>query len=161
MVSTRPLISNSSCPCTNPCGIYWARQLQLLSQSLWCYVFYCHYYNNSYYFTPRKFFAPALADGLSLSDSTSLHVPRTLLSILADLNNTGVWIVPIHSFKLFNSPVKSFQTAASSPITIDITVLFMFHSFLSFLARSKNVSFFSLSLIFISVFFFFFFVNYH
>ena len=43
------------------------------------------------------FFTPALADGFhwSLSDSKSLQVFRTLLSILVDLNNAVVWMSPL------------------------------------------------------------------
>ena len=46
---------------------------------------------------------------------------------------------------------KPFQTSSSTPITIGITTNFMFHSFLSSLARSKYFSLFLLSLIFHSV----------
>ena len=53
---------------------------------------------------------------------------------------------PIFNFSslLFNP----LGTVLSAPIKFDITVTLMFHSFLSFLARSKYLSFFSLSLIF-------------
>ena len=60
----------------------------------------------------------------------------------------------------------------SAPITIDITVTFMLHSFFSSLAKSKYLSLFSLSFSFtlwlagtaksaIRQFLFFFFVDYH
>ena len=39
-----------------------------------------------------EFFAPAFAEGFSL-ESEWQQVTRTLLSILADLNNTVVWMV--------------------------------------------------------------------
>ena len=67
----------------------------------------------------------------SLSDSKSLQVSRTLLSILADLNNAVVWMVstlPLisKSSTLFISPLL---TQPRVPITIGINVTFMFHSF--------------------------------
>ena len=68
----------------------------------------------------------------SLSDSKS-QIIRTLLSIQADLNNTVVWIVstcPLiskSSYPLTNPSV----TVLGAPITIGITVTFMFHSFFS------------------------------
>ena len=69
------------------------------------------------------------ADGLSLE--SEWQVSRTLFSILADLNNDMVWMVP------------------SAPITISITVTFIVHSFFSSLAKSiLNLCLFSLSLIF-------------
>ena len=49
----------------------------------------------------------------------------------------------------FSSPLSEpLGTVLSVPITVDITVTFLFHSFLSFLARSKYLSLFSLSWIF-------------
>ena len=56
---------------------------------------YYYYYYYSFFFYSLEFFTPALADGLSpdLSDSKSLQVSRTLLSILAILNNAVVWMV--------------------------------------------------------------------
>ena len=47
------------------------------------------------YFTPWEFFRSALTDIFpwSLSDSTSHQVSKTLLSILADLNNAVIWTV--------------------------------------------------------------------
>ena len=64
----------------------------------------------------------------SLSDSKSPQVSRTLLSILADLNNVIVWMVstrPLFS----NSPntfTNRFGIVQSVPITIGISVTFMF-----------------------------------
>ena len=52
-------------------------------------------------FTPLEFFTSALVDGLSLKFEWQhvSSIPRTLLSILADLTNAVVWIV-----FLFRSP---------------------------------------------------------
>ena len=65
----------------------------------------------------------------SLSDSKSLQVSRTLLSILADLNNAVVLMVstcPLisKSSSPFNNPL---EIIPSAPIII---VIFMFHRFL-------------------------------
>ena len=77
----------------------------------------------------------------SLSDIKSPHVSRTLLSILADLGNTVVWMVLFHQqISNFSRPLsKRFGTVI---ITIGITVIFMFSLFFSPLARSKYLSLF-------------------
>ena len=67
--------------------------------------------NNQYYITPSEFFIPALADGLSLE---SPQVSRTILSILADLSYTVVWVIsvrpPISNFSNFLTiPWRSFR----------------------------------------------------
>ena len=87
----------------------------------------------------------------SLSDCKSHQVSRTLLSILAVLNNTVVWIVSTRPpiFKC-SGPFKSpLVTVPNAPITIGIIVTFIFYSFFNSLARSRYVSFFSLSFSFI------------
>ena len=87
----------------------------------------------------------------NLSDSKSPQVSRTRLSILAVLSNAIVWIVstrpPISkSSRPFNNPLVIVPNA---PITIGTIVTFMFHSFFNSLARSRYLSFFSLSFRFI------------
>ena len=87
----------------------------------------------------------------SLSDSKSPQVSRTRLSILAILSNAVVWIVSTHlptskSSRPFNNP---WVTVPNAPITIGTIVTFMFHSFFNSLARSRYLSFFSLSFRFI------------
>ena len=87
----------------------------------------------------------------SLSDSKSPQVSRTRLSILAVLSHAVVWIVstrpPISkSSRPFNNPLV---TVPNAPITIGTIVTFMFLSFFIFLARSRYLSFFSLSFRFI------------
>ena len=67
----------------------------------------------------------------SLSDSKSLQVSRTLLSILAILNNVVILMVSTHpliskSTSPFNNPLV---TVTQAPITIGIIVTYMFHSF--------------------------------
>ena len=74
---------------------------------------------------------------LSLSDNKSFQVSKTLLSILADLNNAVVLMVsycPLIS--KFSSPFTNLlMTVPRALITIGITVTFMFHNFFISLAR--------------------------
>ena len=86
-----------------------------------------------------------------LSDSKSPQVARTLLSILAILNNVVVWIVftrppTFKSSRPFDNPLVIVPKA---PITIGTIVTFMFHSFFNSLAKSRYLSFFSRSFSFI------------
>ena len=81
----------------------------------------------------------------SLSDSKSLQVSGSLLSILAVLNNVVVWVVSTcpptsNSSSPFSNPVVAVSNA---PITVGIIVTCMFHSFFNSLARSMYLSFFS------------------
>ena len=83
----------------------------------------------------------------SLSDSKSPQVSRTLLSILAVLNNAVVWMVSTRPpTSKFSSPFNNlFVTVPKTPMTIGISVTFMFYSFFNSLARSRYLSFFSYS----------------
>ena len=86
----------------------------------------------------------------SLSNSKSLQVFRTFLSILADLSNVVVWMVstrPIIS-KSSSPYINPLVTVPRAPITIGIIVTFMFHSFFSSQTRLRYLSFFSLSFTF-------------
>ena len=81
----------------------------------------------------------------SLSDSKSPQVSRTLLCILAVLNNAVIWMVSTRpptskSSSSFSNPLV---TVPNAPITIGIIVTCMFHSFFNSLARSRYLSFFS------------------
>ena len=85
----------------------------------------------------------------SLSDSKSPQVFRTLLSILAVLNNAVIWMGSIHppTFKSsspFNNPLV---TVPKAPITIGIIITCMFHSFFNslLLGRGTYLSFLILS----------------
>ena len=84
----------------------------------------------------------------SLSDSKSPQVSRTLLSILAVHNNAFVWMVSTRSPTSKSSrPFKNpLVTVPKAPITIGITVTFMFYSFFQFSSKLD---------IFISLFTFF------
>ena len=81
----------------------------------------------------------------SLSDSKSLQVSRTLLSILAVLNNAVVWMVSTRppNSKSSRPPNNILVTVPNAPITIGIIITFMFHSFFNSQARSRYLSFFS------------------
>ena len=83
----------------------------------------------------------------SLSDSKSLQFSKTLLNILANLNNSVVWMVSTNpviskSSSPFTNPLV---TVPRTPITISINITFIFHSFFNSSARSWYLSFFSLS----------------
>ena len=85
------------------------------------------------------------------SDSKSPQVSSTRLRILAVLSNAVIWIVSTRrptskSSRPFNNPLVIMPNA---PITIGTIVTFMFHSFFNSLARSRYLSFFSLSFWFI------------
>ena len=87
----------------------------------------------------------------SLSDSKSPQVSRIHFRILAVLSNAVVWIVSTRpptskSSRPFNNPLVIVPNA---PITIGTIVTFMFHSIFNALARSRCLSFFSLSFRFI------------
>ena len=79
----------------------------------------------------------------SLSDNISPKVSRILLSILANRNNTVVWMVSVRPL-ISNLP----GIIPSAQVTVGTAVTLMFHSFLSSLARSEYLPLFSFSLIF-------------
>ena len=80
----------------------------------------------------------------SLSDSKS-QVSRTLLSIMADLNNAVIWIVPTSPVISKSSrPLNILVTVTRAPIT-GTTSSFMFLSYFESLTKSSYLSFFSLS----------------
>ena len=83
----------------------------------------------------------------SLRDSKSPQVSRTLLSILANLNNGVVWMVSTRPLiSKSSSPfINSLVTVPRAPIAIGINLTFMLHSFFNSLKRSRHSSFFSLS----------------
>ena len=74
----------------------------------------------------------------TLSDCKSPLVSRTLLSILANLNIAVFWMVSVFPLVSNSSRLssKSFGTPPCALITISITVIFMFPSFFSSLART-------------------------
>ena len=83
----------------------------------------------------------------SLSDFKSPQVSRTFPSILADLNNALVCMVstrPLIS-KSSSSCIYPLITVPSASISICIAVIFLFNSFFSSLARSRDLSLFLLS----------------
>ena len=87
----------------------------------------------------------------SLSDSKSPQVSRTHHRILAVLSKAVVWIVSTcpptsKSSSPFSNPLV---IGSKVPIKIGTIVTIMFHSFFKSLARSRYLSFFSLSFRFI------------
>ena len=106
----------------------------------------------------------------SLSESKSPPVTRTLLSILADLNNAVVWMISDCPL-IFNSSsplTKPLGNVTSALIIIGITVTFMFHCFFLVFGKFQVLVSLSFRLIFtqwpagtdksaIWLFFFFFF----
>ena len=80
----------------------------------------------------------------SLSDSKSLQISRTLLSILAVLNNAVIWMVSTRPpTSKFSSPFSNpLVTVPNAPITIGIPVTCMLYSFFNSLAKSRYLSFF-------------------
>ena len=87
----------------------------------------------------------------SLSDSKCPQFCRTLLSILAVLNNAVVWMISTcspnsKSSGPFSNPLV---TVPNALIKIGIIVTCMFHSFFNSLARSRYLPFFSHSFSFI------------
>ena len=103
--------------------------------------------------TPLEFFNQRYLFGFhwNLSDSKSPQVSRTLLSILAVLNNAVIWVVSTRpptskSPRPFNNPLVILPKA---PITIGTIVSLMFHSIFNSLARSRYLFFFSHSFSFI------------
>ena len=123
---------------------------QFLGQFPVEHFYYYYYYYYYYYHLPYfEFFTPALADGFSLD----FEWYQVLLSVqdsslYSDLNNAGVWIVYTCLLipKSSSSCINPLVTVPKAPVTIGITVTFMFHSFFCSLARSKYLSFFLLSL---------------
>ena len=87
----------------------------------------------------------------SLSDSKSPQVSRTLLSILAVLNNVVVWMVStLPPISKSSSPYSNpLVTVPKALITIGIIVTCLLHSFFNYRARSRYLSFFSHSFSFI------------
>ena len=83
----------------------------------------------------------------SFSKRKSSQVSRTLLSILADLNNVVAFMVSTCSFiskssRLFASLLG---IVPSDQITIGITAIFMVHSLFNSLVRTRYISLFLLS----------------
>ena len=131
--------------------------LKLLFFNYCCRAYYfcsCYYYY--YYLLIRVFhISVSLWSFWSLNDSKSPLVSRTLLSILAVLNNVVVWMVSTRlPTSKSSSPFNNLLVIVSNaPITISIIVTCMFHSFFVFffnsLARPRYLFFFSHSFSFI------------
>ena len=68
-----------------------------------------------------------------LSDSKSSQVSWTFFCILANLNNYGVWIVSSYPLISMSSGpfINPLEISRRQTTTISITVIFMFHSFIT------------------------------
>ena len=88
----------------------------------------------------------------SLSDSKFPQVSRTLLNILAVLNNVVVWIIStrLPTFKSSRPFNNHLVIVPKAPITIGIIVTFMFHSFFKIILQGRGTypSFHILSVLF-------------
>ena len=101
-------------------SIFQRPEIAIICIFYFFYYCYCYYYNLFLYFFPNS----VRVFHWSLSDSKYPQVSRTLRSILADINNTVVYMVliptPIStSSNLFPKPL---MTVPSTPISIGITV---------------------------------------
>ena len=114
-------------------------------QSLLIYSIYCDINCCEFFSSPL-----AMVFHWSLSNSKSLQILGTLLNILTDLSIAVVWMIsarpPILSPS--SSLTKTLEIVPNTPISIGITVTFMFHSSFSSRARSKYMSLFSFSWVF-------------
>ena len=79
----------------------------------------------------------------SLSDSKSPQESSFPLIILVTFNNSLVWIVTTRRLisECFSSYTNLLVSVPSAPITIGITIIIMFHSFFTSLARTRYLSF--------------------
>ena len=126
----------------------------VFSQSPYYYYYYYSYYYYYYYYSLIRVFhisVTLMVFHWSLSDSISPQDSWILLSILAVLNNIVVWMVytcppTSKSSSPFSNPLVTVPRAL---ITFGKIVTGVFHSFFNSLARSRYLSFFSYSFIFI------------
>ena len=115
---------------------------------LWRYYFYYYYYYFFFFFfTPLEFFTSVLTDGFSLEFEWQ-HVCSSLQDSSQDSGRSQQCcrLDSLYSSRPFNNPLVIVPNA---PITIGTIVTFIFHSFLNSLARSRYLSFISLSFRFI------------
>ena len=106
--------------------------IQIWFEISWvCHLKERYSYNNYYY--SGELFTPALAGVFhwNLSNSKAPQVTKTLLRILADLNNAAVGIVSRLLLISISSSLFSYLlgTVPSAPTTFGITVIFRFPSF--------------------------------
>ena len=147
MVSTRPPTSKSSRPFNNP--LVTVPKAPITNGIIVTFMFhsffnslarsrYLSVFSHYYYFTPCKFFTPALTSGISpgpdgqpisssLQDSSQYSGGCQQCCSLNGLESSS-------DFLLFQFPFQSFADPTSAPTTIAIIVTRMFHSFVSSLA---------------------------
>ena len=132
--------SNSSRPLTKPLGI-------VLSTTITFGITITFISHSVIIITPWEFFLKSVLPFRGVWVTASLFKsPRTLLSILADLNNAIVWMVftrPIIS-KSSSPRINPLVTLPKASFAIGIIVTLTSHNFFSSLVRSRYLSFFSL-----------------
>ena len=107
----------------------------------WLYILIVDIRVSRYYYSWRVFFTSINRwSWVKLEKQYFFLVSRILLGILADLNNAVVSKISV------GPPISNSPTPL--PFAIIMTIIFMFHSFLSSLARSMYSSLFRFSLIF-------------
>ena len=142
MVSTRPPTSKSSRPLNNPSVTVPKAPITIFAYHMinsFYYYYHCYYY----YFTLLRVFHTSVSRWFLIGVwVTASLIKSPELSIPDDLNNALVWIVStLPPFSNFSSPFTNFLvTVPSAPITMSITVTFMFNCFFSSLARSRYLS---------------------
>ena len=94
-----------------------------------------------------------------LNDSKSPQISRTLLSVLADLNNIEVCMISSNPL-IFKSSSPCTSPLVTGWIIIGITVTFMCHSFFQFPSKVQVLTFL-FTFFSASSHFFFFFVDYY
>ena len=138
--------------------LHFSESLNSLCESKWIYLYVLYIYIYIYIYIKNGISEESSNFrlrwfSLNLSDSKSLKISRTLLSILSillNLNSAVVWMILIlplifNSLNLFS---RSLGSIPSGFTAIVITIPFKFYCFFSSLARSKYRSIFLLSFIF-------------
>ena len=102
---------------------------------LFSVIFFCHIENLLlrlfYLFKSLSHQCQLMVFLQSLKDTSLLKPPGLFFSILADLNNSIVWIVSTRPL-ISKSPspcTNPLLTVLRAPITVGVTVSFMYHSF--------------------------------
>ena len=150
IVSTRPLISKYSSPCTSPLVTVPSTQITIgitiifMLRSFFRFLARSRYYHHHYYcyyFIFCKSFLP-VSTGVFSVKSEWQQVSLCLWDsqhIQANFNKAVVWMVSVLSLISSSSNLFSGNSriVPKTPTTFGINIAFMFHSLFSPLARSK------------------------
>ena len=109
---------------------HFSNTVMLILELLWCQFAIFFFHSLRLFFSHQHLL---MVFHLNLRDGNSSQGSRTLLSILADINNAVVWMASTRPpiFQFFSLLYKPLGTAPRAPITIAVTVCMMFHSFVS------------------------------